>query len=107
MRFSDDAETRGKIKGFISNRNGLRKAVRESTAALNRRVRSAGYTTIEQTMRERIQLPHAVGETRGVDLDAVVQTPRLPVADVGSKQTHSEDNAARYFERMKGMHGSL
>jgi putative transposase len=101
MRFSDDTETRDQVKGFIANRNGLRKAVRESTAALSRRVRSAGFTTIEDTMRERIALPHAVGQS-------ITQTARPPIADAGIKDTHSEDNAARYFERMKGLnHGSL
>jgi hypothetical protein len=103
MRFSDDTQTRDHIKGFITNRNGLRKAVRESTAALSRRVRTAGgFTTIEDQLRERIALPHAVGQS-------VTLSAERPIADAGMKDTHSEDNAAQYFERMnlKGNHGSL
>jgi len=99
MRFSSDNETREQIAGFIGNRNSLRKAVRESRADLNRRVRSAGYTTLEEQHRERLQLPRAVGEN-------IVQSPERPLPDSGSKHTHAADNVARYFERLGGANGA-
>lgn len=121
MRFAgadDDSaeaeETRSKVGAFIANRNGLAKAVRQSTAELNRRVMAGGYTTLEEESRQRLELPRAVGDNRAVVMqDNIVQRPQRPVEDHGVKQTHSEDNAARYFERMGGVarkgdaHGAL
>ena len=102
FRFSHDDQTRAEVGAFIANRNGLRKAVRESTQALGRRVRAAGYTTLEESLREMAQLPMAVN-------DSVVQRPGRPEPDAGVKETHAEDNAARYFARKAltgGQHGA-
>jgi hypothetical protein len=100
VRFSHDDDTRTQVQSFISNRNGLRKAVRESTQALNRRVRGAGYMTREEQLREMAQLPRAVGEQ-------IVQRPTSPATDTDLKATHSEDNAARYLENLRRSHGSV
>jgi hypothetical protein len=87
VRFSDDQETRDKVGSFISTRNALRKAVRESTAALGRRVRSAGgFTTIEDQLRERMELPMAVGQSQ-----AITPSAQRPQPDVEAKHLHSED----------------
>jgi hypothetical protein len=111
MRFAlpgdpDAGSVRDQVGGFIANRNGLRKAVRESTAALNRRVMAGGYATLEEQSRQRLQLPRAVGDGLA---GSVVQKPARPEPDGGAiKQTHSEDNVARYLaQRMGGAHGAL
>lgn len=96
MAFSQDDDTQARIQSFISNRNGLRKAVRESTADLNGRVRIAGYTSLEEQQRQRLQLPRAVGDVS----ELAVQQVQRPQPDSTYKQTHSEDNVDRFFQRL-------
>jgi hypothetical protein len=94
LRFSNDQETRDQIAELMQKRNGLRKAVRGSIDDLSRRVLANGYTTLEDQMRERLQLPQAVG-------DVVVQKPERPQPDV-PRRFQSEQIAARFLNRMNG-----
>jgi transposase-like protein len=100
MRFSNDQETRDQVKGLIARRNGMRKAVTNCIADLNRSVIADGYTTLVQQNEDRLQLPHAVGEF-------VVQPAHRPAEDSGFKETHSADIARRLFRSMEAANGTL
>ena len=56
-RFSHDDETRAQLGGIEQQRGMLFKAARQSVADLGHRVRSRGYTSQADQLRELAQLP--------------------------------------------------
>jgi hypothetical protein len=108
VRFApDDKETREKVGAFLANRNGLRKAVRDSIADVGRRVQSAGgFTTLAEQHRQRADalLPRAVND--GI-ADLTVQPARRPIEDASFEGgMHSKDVVRNFFERLGGVNGA-
>ena len=89
-RFSHDDATQAEIAGISQQRGMLHKATRESVAALGRRVRSGGYTSQVDQLRQLAALP-ATGT------DSIVQRPRKTAATTVSAPRYVNDAVNDFF----------